>query len=462
MKKKLGLKFFTILASSFSIAPMSLGNPEIIKAINDVKITVRTSLNSVNNNLKHAITNSSNATRNQIVNNFDKTFNAEFDKFGNPVDTSSIIKLTDMIAKNFYNWYMSPTFPSNLSDMTKLNLKEKILSNEEGVSTLLSKDFNYNLLRNSSSKDSDLAALLSAKVEGGNNDIDSKALGLPANLADSNNTAFFMHSSIFPQGSFHTKVPGLVTVPNINDLIGADSYLEGSPGQNKAQLFISYLLKAVPPQDNLVIPEIPSQGTKNAKIRICSPKSSMSNGSCAMVKVDAGSGGSGYLTEYDRMVDYLRKNETYQKYKMAVRTSNILRSVYVEPLYRAYQTRIKKNEKENSLTEIEKYLVHEGLEEGYYEKLKNGSMADINVETLRAINKLIYLTHKVHKDNEQLKIIAAINSMITLKLASIQDGMAAKSVETLIKEECWKPENEDKDACLKPGIGGEIAKIQPK
>ncbi len=406
-------------------------------------------------NIRNTVTKSGEATRTQIVKVFDEVFKAEVDASNKPVGSNIIMKIVNMLAENFYGWYSNGSFPLVPSKLLTLSFKDKILANESSIGSLLIRDSGYNLLRSSDEKSMDLAALLSAKLENGVNNIDREALRLPSSLASSDSAGFFTHNSIFPQGGLHSKAPTIESMPHIGDLLGSDSYINGSNEQNKAQLFMSYLFKALPATSSFQIPK-----KSGNMITICTPKTATGEASCSDVNAQNGSGGDDYNSEYDRMVDYFNKNGNYKNHKMGMRSSNILRSVYIEPLLRAYQNRTKDSKNENSLVEIERYLAHEGLEEEYYNELKKKSMADVNLETLRAINKLVYLAHKIHRDNEQLKIIAATSAIAISKLTAMQDETNIRVISNQIKERCWDPENRSKDSCKSSGAAIQMPSIE--
>jgi hypothetical protein len=373
------------------------------------------------------------------VNALDEFFKGTFNSSGNLVGKSVFFELVDMLSKNFYDWYARSKFPLMPKNPLQLSFKKKVLDNEISIRGLLARDYGYNLLRSSDEKSLDAAALLSAPVERGANNIRSSALRLPNNLAPFGSPNFFTHKSIFPQRSLHDGVKAIENMPSIQDLLGVDSYVVGSPEQQRAQLFIGYILNAGAASESFQIPERPSSTGSNFRVEVCTPRDLSGERKCATIRTNK---------EYDDMVAYFHGNSAYREHRSNVRNTSILRANNTEPIYRAYQNRIK-NRSENSQVELERYMAHEGLDEQYYEELKTKSMADVNLETLRAINKLVYFTHKAHRDNEQIKIILSGLVAVVTKLASVTQGtMSMRSIGTAIENECWK--DPSKKACTDP------------
>ena len=395
--------------------------------------------------LRQTILISGTNTQLQIAKILDGIFKGEFDGSDKLVKKGVFFELADMFSKNFYDWYTTSKFPL-ISEQPQLDFKKKVLVNELNIGTLLAKDYGYNFLRSGYEKGLDAAALLSAPVEKGVNNIDPKVLKLPSSLASFGSSKFFTHDSIFPQKSLHDKSPIVEEMPNIQDLLGVDGYADNSIEQQRAQLFIGYLLNASTGSDSFQIPEKPSIGSV---VEVCTPKNMSGENSCATVKIKGG-GYDSYNSEYDAMVAYFNNNASYREHKNNVRNASILRANNTEPVYRAYQNRTKAKPTEKSLVELERHMSNEGLDEQYYEKLKSKSMADVNLETLRAINKLVYFTHKVHLDNEQMKIILSAMASAVSKLGAAQDVMTMRNLGSAIKERCWDEKNREKEACTNP------------
>ena len=159
------------------------------------------------------------------------------------------------------------------------------------------------------------------------------------------------------------------------------------------------------------------------------------------------------------MKKFLEEDHRFQTIKRKMRANNTLRTLYLEALMQSYQNRMIDPEKEDdkSLAEQEKELALEGLDKEYYEKLKTKTVADINLETLKAIKTLNYFMWKIHKDNE-LNALMIGASGLRLATSDLQDEAAyIKPVGTLIQNRCWdidqKTSQKRKNICENPEAG---------
>lgn len=81
-------------------------------------------------------------------------------------------------------------------------------------------------------------------------------------------------------------------------------------------------------------------------------------------------------------------------------------------------------------------------------------MADINLETLYAINKLTYFVYKLHEDNERLSLIIATSGLQLAAQDSKDESEYIKPIGMMIEKKCWditdKSSEENKQLCANP------------
>ena len=112
-----------------------------------------------------------------------------------------------------------------------------------------------------------------------------------------------------------------------------------------------------------------------------------------------------------------------------------------ESVYNIFQSRVKGSDG-SSLVEKDKEAAVSGLSKDYYEKLKNKSVAEVNLETLSAIDKLAYFVYKLHQDNERIALIMSVSGM---RLTGEDVGYSRDFINPigkLIEYKCW---NDSKD-----------------
>ncbi len=341
-------------------------------------------------------------------------------------------------------------------DFSSINFATIDATNTASLKTLLAKEIGYNIHRNPLEKTNDLRGLLLLPFEGTLNDFDTSTVNSGPDstpyrsLGDSNTV----------------KIAADIDAPNLSDLLGVDGYADDNI-QNRAKLFISYVLQAVQPPKNFNIPDKATAKSdpnnpanqvvymylpypdKDAGTPYTAKKISLSPNSAKYANIPAGESN----VEYTRMLNYLKSDTNlYQPYKIKVRMANVLRTLYTESLYRAYQERIRSQDSPSSpslsLVEKEKLLALSGLDAKYYSTLINGdptknlspaTLADLAIEGLKAINKLGYFIYRIHQDIERLTIIASIGNMsLTANLTGAQDNISyVKPIANLIKNNCW-------------------------
>ena len=153
------------------------------------------------------------------------------------------------------------------------------------------------------------------------------------------------------------------------------------------------------------------------------------------------------------MLKKLRSNPNYQMQKMKGRIMLALRSIYHEIILNFYQDRLRNNdnkaESSTSLAEKENKMATEGLEPKYYDSLKNKTVADVNLETLYTLNKMVYFLHKLHKDNERTQLVLTTTAM-SMQPSNSQDKVMAK-IKDFFTKKCWDNSTENSNnqkACL--------------
>ncbi len=153
------------------------------------------------------------------------------------------------------------------------------------------------------------------------------------------------------------------------------------------------------------------------------------------------------------MVSYLKKNSTYQKIRLNSQINNVIKSLFAETLYRPYEKRII-NDKKTSLLATERKLAEAGTSSDYYQELKKQTAADVNLEILHAINKLVYFLQKVHEDNERLAII---NTIMVQKLDTFTSAQTeytdVRALNNLIVNKCWDVNDDNREICSNPSGG---------
>lgn len=332
MKRSFKLnRVIPIIAGCMLLQTQALASSDVVEAINLLKEKVLSALSEY-----------SKTANSQITTLFDNTFKGSFTGDTSKLeDLSTIDTKINLYVKNFYSWFTT-------KDFTSLDFSTKNDENKNNISKLLSQGVSYNLQKNILEKTDDTSALLAQPIESGNNNIDSDSLGID-----------LKNKNISPYGSLGPNSSTASDVPNLNDLIGPASYTDEN-AQNKAKLFISYLSQSAPPPKNLYIPE--KNTAKNQKVTVYLPYASNDlpyttvdiSTKPNFITSDIGNIGD---SEYDRMVKYLNSDtKFYQKYKMKVRATNILRTLYIESMLRSYQERTKdlKKKEDKSLVEKEK------------------------------------------------------------------------------------------------------------
>lgn len=424
MKKN--FKFILVIMGCFILNHQTVcaesSMDSIVAAINDLNKSTTTSLVGTNSDNTNLLTKLK-EFKDQMVSVLNNIFVGVFDSSGTLTAPSVLDNKLTFYSQKFYSLYTTTTFDS-------LDFSTKNQATEDAVKYRLSQDLGYNIQRTLPQKTNDL-----------------KLLAIQPFDSDSNN------SSVTPSqyGSLDPLAPTASTIPNVSDLIGKDAY-NSEAEQNKAMLFISYLLKSTSPPKNFYIPDksLAKDNSVSVYLPVASGDSPYTSVSIATNSDDSGT------SEYDRMVKYLNNEyKYYQPYKLKTRSAYVSRTLYLESMLRLYQERIKdlKNKDDQSLVEKEKEAAVAVLDKKYYEDLKTKSVADVNLEMLRAINRLNYFLYKIHQDNERNNMVSAASSL-QLSGADPQDEKAyIEPISTLINNRCWDLDNASDDrkkACSQP------------
>lgn len=439
--KKLSI-LIALLGWSLLQTQVFAADDAVVAAINKLRVDLLQALNSA----------TSTSTTSQLAAQFDRTFAGTFDSSGKPTGLSTIGKQAEMFTKYFYSWYLTDEWYKTKA-FSDMDFSSKLEDNKKSIQKLIAQEIGYNNQKSLKEKAKDSNLLLAQNVESDSNNINPAIVDL--DIAPSKD-----YPPPTPYGSMDSSSPAAENAPSVNDLIGPDGYANEKE-LNKAKLFISYILKAMPPARTFYIPSkkeanndgdvtiyLPYPG-KDKKIPYTEVKVSTKSGS----GVDKDKNDS----EYDDMVKFLTRDVQYfQKYKMKTRVANALRTLYLESLFRPFQERTKDytKEKDKSLVEREKTAAAAGLDKKYYEDLKNKTVAEINIETLYAINKLAYFIYKIHQDIERSSLLVATGGMSSTLQDSQDETTYIKPIGTLIENQCWgnkdKMSADRKQACENP------------
>ncbi|MBU0744401.1 MAG: hypothetical protein KKE11_03440 [Gammaproteobacteria bacterium] len=434
---------FTGLMLSYTPTLLAQDPTDVVGAITAMKKEV---IKALNNTTQTSIVDQLKAINIQMTTLFDDTFKGTFNpSTGKMEEVGTIDDKITLYAQNFYSLYSTKDFSS-------MNFMEKSDENEEALQKLQAQILGYNLQQSISTKINDGKALLAEPIENGSNNIDRASLGLNPDPEKDKSTS--------PYGSLNSNSPIESNAPNIESLIGPDKYTDQKM-QNKAKLFISYILQAVPASKNISIPS--KAEAVNNKVTIQLPYASQDLPYTSIeISTKASSSGSG--SDLDNMEKFLKRNPLFQEFKAKMRANNILRSLYLQGLISSYQARTidfdKKDDK--SLVEREREAAIAGLDKQYYEDLKKMTVADVNLEILYSIKTLNYFLWKLHQDNELNALVIGASGM-RLTAADMQEEMQyLKPIGALIANRCWDLESdatdERKQACSNPAMAAYMPK----
>ncbi len=233
--------------------------------------------------------------------------------------------------------------------------------------------------------------------------------------------------------------------PNGQDFLGLSSYGEdNAKQQQRAALFMRMLLGGASVMSDLNF----SYDKSNKKINAYFPSSSKSAGYDYEYKDSS-------TDDYKTFKEELAKFKTYQNFQMKKLANNALRSLYTEIMLTAYLNRLPKvkvTDSRNqvqykSVQELEEAMVRIGIDTEYLEKIKQSTVADLRVEELAALNRIVYFLYKIHRDCE---LTALGLSAAAIKLTAPDNSTEASyytPIKNWFKNECWKSENKETDSC---------------
>lgn len=422
--KNIKLKIFTLSVLALLQTTAFCDSSNMIEAINNLR---KDTMNALHGKDSTSLVNVLNTI-------FIKTPSTGTGKNTTAGSQSVIDAKIDGYVKNFYTLYATDpnfiqkeleiadktelTYTDNMADLLKMEKRVK-----SGVRKQLNQEIYYDTQKTPLDKMKDIFALLVMPMEGGDNNINissaSKKGGSPyGSLDDSSNTSI-------PQSLLDVSV-----------LVGPDGY-EDSTAANKARLFISQLIKTAPPPKTFSFPqEIDARGNMTIYLPYTN---TTANPPVPYTKVIISTipPPSGGLSQYQKMLNYLNANSLYQEYKMKVRSLLALRTLFFEGIFNAFQERYKEKKTDSSLLEREKYMAMVGLTQTYYNNLISKSVADVNLETLHTLNKIVYFLYKLHQDNKRAQLITSISG-IQVPLATMQDEQTyIKPIVTMINNGCW-------------------------
>jgi hypothetical protein len=368
---------------------------------------------------------------------------------------SDLDKKIDMYVSKFYDWYTTTVTKktdgsANNEDVQNTRFEADYIEIEsaqsavsDGLKNLLTNELAYYNQAKPLTKKDDLTDLINLSV-------DRPGYSPPVETDDDSQPNSVKILGFEKAASLTEETPSKDTPPtfpnalNINSLIGPDVYTQTtkekkdtSKAENKAkkdaQLYMAYIFQLTPPPKMFVIP-IPD-GSSDITIQL--PYTSSANDEQnLMKKVKA--------EDYGKLQTYLTENNLYQEYKEKSRVLLALQTLYHNNFLNAYQERLANTSDTDSdslslsLVEREKQMAMEGLEMKY-EDLKKKTMADVNLETLYTLNKIVYFLHKLHQDNERIQLTSTITAM----QAQNQDTQNFNTkyigpLKKLFTNECWK------------------------
>ena len=388
---------------------------------------------------------------NSIINTLNTIFVATKNSSGSN-EQSVLDKKIDMYTQKFYELYTTG-FINTISDINKYHDMTS-----HGLNQLLKQDINYYLRANTEENNvaKDNHALLTQTVELGDNNIPPDTF-----LADNLPKYFGIGNPYSSLTSQNIQLPPASAALNVNALLGPDGYTKEE--EKNAKLFINQIYRS------LTLPEtiqIPTKTTKNVTqpltdqdgnvtmyipypyetttgLKLPYTIAKVSTTKSVKTKID---GKTELTNEYEAMLKKLRSNPNYQKTTTKRRIMLALQSIYHDIILRFYQDRLRDKSKTGtnlSLTEKEKKMATEGLTKQYYDDLKNKSVADVNLETLYTLNKIVYFLHKLHQDNERTQLVLTTTAM-SVQPSEHQDKTMAKLKDFFVKK-CWDDSSENSD-----------------
>ena len=342
-------------------------------------------------------------------------------------DKNFINNELEIANKTELNYTGSNTTNGKAADI--LDIEKKV---RRGVKKQLNQEIYYDTQGTLLDKMRDVFALLIVKAESGDNNIIVNNTYVTAQNLGGGSALGSLDDSINTDGTPQS-------ILDVGALIGSDGYSkEEGTAANNAKLFISQLIKASPPPKTFSFPSVsPNDPGGSAKLYLPYTNTT-ANPSVPYTIVNIPTNTPpGGISQYQNMLALLNTNSLYQEYKMKVRSLIALRTLFFYGIFNTFQERYKEKKTDLSMLEKEKYMAMVGLSQTYYNDLKTKSVADVNLETLHTLNKVVYFLYKLHQDNERAQLITSISGIQT-PLTGMQDDITyIKPIVTLIKNGCW-------------------------
>jgi hypothetical protein len=110
---------------------------------------------------------------------------------------------------------------------------------------------------------------------------------------------------------------------------------------------------------------------------------------------------------------HMQADSDFQSYMAQVLSVDIFKMLYLNNIYQLAAERTP-DANGDSMAALEHTMATGTLTDKYLTDLNKASIATVNIETLKALNKLVYFLNKVHVDNERMLLMQSINGLQTL------------------------------------------------
>jgi hypothetical protein len=432
---KIGAKFFAVLLATLIQSTVfcinSSGSETIVAAINNLTDTTINNTFEIMNTIQGS-------EQNSIVN----TLNSIFVSYGNVTGANNTIlpgpgileRKLDYYIKNFFNFYLKgstsnssesnvtiaqipPTSSPNLTDL--ITIEQNV---NRDVKSMLIGEISYDTQSDAYRRSLDAAALLFVPAE-----VPFNNIGNYPSLANitaiyngiNNGSPFGSFSNFMISGnatiSMGTAYAGIMDVSSIM----TTNLTNGSDEYNNAILFLTQVMQSAPPPKIFYFPD--SNTTAGTSYDKNYPGS-------ITIYLPYATNGSSYTpctfsngSDYQNMRQTLKRKNTFVQYKARIRSKIALRSIFLEPFLRIFSERQKNQASDLSLAEREKNMATIGLTKPYYDNFANGSTADVQMEMLHTLNKVVYFLYKLHLDNERAQLLTAAADLSLQLMDSQQD-----------------------------------------
>lgn len=246
------------------------------------------------------------------------------------------------------------------------------------------------------------------------------------------------------------KTQTVLDYPNSQDLLGPNRYDDQQ--QKRAALFVRSLLSGTDIMSDVTVKY------SNNRLEVCVP---------------SGAEGYKWITfsgvkekEYKAFREALDKLKVYQEFKVKQLAANALRSLYTANIVSIYSDRIPQVEVKynngkkvelRSVAELEDEVARMGIDAQYLESVKNGTVADFQLEVLATLNRIVYFLDRIYRSCERS---SAAMSAAAIKLTAPDtstDSSYYTPISNWVKNECWK--NGDSDQCKNLGTSGGLGEL---